>query len=353
MCIYFVWEVILFLLYAVNLKNKDDNKNLFIISAVFLTFLMAFKDSSVSPDTPEYVNFYLNKFSIYGSVAQPNDIEPGLGWICKILWILPKWDFIFIFTTTLLTMIPVFRGISAYSENKIASVLLIMIVPGIWLVQMITLRQALAQAFLLMALYWFLERKEKWWIKTLISIVISFFFHSSPFLIIPLSLLAIFLPVRDKRYVYVALVLSLLIAGTFSNMLGQLFNSYFGAFQGLDRVTTYIENDTYGETGFSFFNYAPMTFFAGFLTYCCDVNSKKWIFVKLFVLGIIVYNILGNIPLVDRSIAFLLVAGIIGGLPSRKQCTLCMALFLLYLIQRTYVHYEAGTPFQPYKFIFE
>lgn len=353
MCIYFVWEVILFLLYAINQRYRDNNKTIFLIAAGLLFFIMAFKDSSVSPDTPEYVNFYLNKESMYGSVTEPNGIEPGLGWICRILWILPKEAFLFIFITTLLTMIPIFKGIAKYSDNKIASVLLIMTISGIWLVQMVTLRQALAQASLLLAFYWFIEKDKGWKLKTLISVIISFFFHSTPILLIPLTLVAVFSPVTNKRYIYIALIASLLIAGTLSNMLSQVFNSFFGGFESLDRVTTYIKNDTYGETGYSFFNYAPMTFFAGFLAYCCDVDSKKWIFVKMFVLGIVVYNVLGNIPLVDRSIAFLLVVGVIGGLPSRKQYTWIMTLFLLYLIQRTYVHYEIGTPFQPYKFIFE
>lgn len=339
-------------MYLIDSINQRK-KYFFPFALVLLFFLMAFKDTTVGPDTPHYVNFYLGLPSMYGSVDYPNDIEPGLGWLCRFLWIFPKSELLFIFTTTLFTMLPVFYGIHKYSKNKIVSVLLIMLIEGIWLVQMITLRQALAQSFILIGLFCFLDKGKWWFYKTGIALFLSFFFHSSPFLIVPLMIIAILVPIRKKSVLYIALIVSLIFSGIFANSLSNLFLSMTSQFGGLERVNNYIENDIYGETGYSFLNYAPMTLFVMSLVYYNNPNDQNWLFVKAFALGIIAYNILGSIPLVNRAIAFLLLVGVTGGLPSVKKGKAVMICFLLYMIWRSYVHYEVGTPFQPYKFIFE
>ena len=307
-------------------------------------------------DLIHYVNLYLGKASMFDS----DEVEPGIKVICQVLNIFPESEFIFISITTLMIMLPILWGINKYSSNKLYSLVLIFILQGVWLVVYLAMRQAFAQSMLLSALFVFLNKEQiKHWKLYFISlIIISTFFHSTPYIIIPIAIAIYYIPDK-KRIMYTALVLSLLLSSYTSIAIANTFVSYLGGFEQIGRITHYIKDDVFGGTTnqFNLLNFAPLTLLAILLLQYNDFKKQNTYFIKSLVTGVVLYNILGQIPLVNRAVCFFFVVGLIGAVPqitNKKQFYL-MSVISLYFIWRSYVHYAASphSAFLPYYFIWE
>lgn len=361
MCIYDFLAFTFFFLMVCNYWQKNVYmKTYWKISVILLLFVMCFK----SPDTGKgmgdlihYVNLYMGKSSMYLS----DEVEPGLGYINQILLaIFPKHSFFFICITSLLIICPVLWGINKYSQNKQASLIMMLVLPGIWLVLFITVRQALAQAFILWALYYFLcdaPRGKLQLLKIILLLLAAIFTHSTPYIIIPLLVIIYYLPDSNKKYYYIALIVSLFLSGIFSTYLGDVFFANFSGIEELNRINRYIENETYGLNEYGFLNFAPLTLLCLYSLYYAKENPPNWFFIKSFVLGVVLYNLLGNIPLINRAVCFFLVLGIVGAFPKMKDIKsfVIIALFSAYFIWRSWIHYVQSphSAFLPYYFIWE
>lgn len=358
MCIYDILCLFLFVLFCFQYKTRIKDAKAFYWGVAAILFVMCFKSSNTGEglgDLQGYVNLYLGKASMYDS----DDVEPGLKFLCLCLHFLPISEFIFITFTTLLIMCPIFWGIKNYSQNKTYSLMLLFALQGVWLVVYIAMRQALAQAFILSAIFVFFNRDKikKWKIYTIALMIVSSFFHSTPYIIIPLALGAFFIP-ENKKYLYIALIVSLLLSSTVYIFLADTFLSYFGNISQISRVTSYIEDETYGmDSGYNILNYAPLTILALAMVYYNNISQKNVYFLKAFVMGVVIYNLLGNIPLVNRAVCFLFVLGLVGAVPKIKgnRQFAAMAILILYFIWRNYVHFAEGThsAYLPYHFIWE
>lgn len=356
LCIYDILSLFIFILFCV--QYKANISRFFYIGVFALLFVMCFKAPTTGEglgDLQEYVNLYLGKNSMYDS----EDVEPGLSWVCRLLHIFPKSEFLFISVTALIIMYPILYGISKYSQNKLYSLMLLLTLTGVWLVVYIAMRQALAQAFLLTAILIYFNRENitRWKIYISLLIVLSTFFHSTPYILIPLIIAAFFIP-EKKKWLYIAMVVSLLLSSAVSQLLANTFFKYFGNYGEIDRITNYIGEETYGmDTGFNLLNYGPLTLLASTMVYYIDITHKNAFFVKAFVLGIVLYNLLGNIPLVNRAVCFFFILGAIGAVPkiNTQKKFLVMSVMILYFIWRNNVHYMAAphSAFLPYHFIWE
>ena len=152
--------------------------------------------------------------------------------------------------------------------------------------------------------------------------------------------------------------LSLLLSSFLSQLLANTFLAYFGDVGSIDRITHYIADETYGmDSGFNLLNYAPLTIIAFIMVFYIDVTPKNSFFVKAFVLGIVLYNLLGNIPLVNRAVCFFFILGAIGAVPkiNTQKRFLVMSALILYFLWRNNIHYmaEPHSAFLPYHFIWE
>lgn len=357
MCIYDVLSLFLFLLFCFQYCARIKDIKVMYCGVFAILFVMCFKsvDTGGLSDLQDYVNLYMGKDSMYDS----DEVEPGLGWLCRILNIFPKSTFAFISFTTLIIMIPIFWGIKQYSQNKMYSLMLLFVLPGIWLVVFIAMRQALAQSFILSSIFICMNRKRirGWKIYSLVLIIISACFHSTPYIIVPLAICTYYLP-EEKPYMYIALIGSLVLSSMFSQILANTFLGYFGNVSQIERITYYIKEETYGmDTGFNLLNFAPLTILTLVLVYYNDVSQDNAFFIKALVVGVILYNLLGNIPLVNRAICFFFVMGAVGAVPKIKSPMqfLIMAVLVIYFIWRNYVHYEESpsSAYLPYYFIWE
>lgn len=303
-----------------SLLQKKDERIFWLCAALTLS-VMVFRSYdptlvNYQDDVPNYIKFYKNlPSSIYGT---PRDttfgFEPGLPLVCWLLWLFPKSDFFFVLMMRLICMAPVFYGIYRYSSHKELSLLLFIILPGCWLLEMITMRQALATSFLLWALVIYLGRPDHWKIWAALMAVLGLLSHSTSFLVLFFAALALMLPF-NKKACYVLLGVAALSGGFFAEKIASGISLIFAPFGLMERVMSYITDGT--ETGsMNYVNFLSLGFFGALCVFDYGgEDKKKETFLKLFVTGIVIYCLLGNYPLVDRMVSFFLIAGAFGAIP--------------------------------------
>lgn len=348
MCVYDIWAIVLFIIRWFQNKNIDSNK-IFGFAVIFLLFLMCFRSNMVGPDLPSYVRLYLGTGSAYEEVVEDQPVL--MAWI-DLLRILPTHPFVFVFFTTILTMFPVILGIKLYSKDRIGSLLAFMIVPGIWMVYLVTIRQALSQFFLLMGLIFVLKKYKHWKIVSIICVLFALFSHSTSYLIIPLLLIVYFVRIK-RKWMIISIFISLFFTNIFSDVLGSLFYKYAVNFSEMSRLVTYFDIAGYDNAIGRLRAYLPMSILCCWCLYC-NRDKEVDFFENSFFIGVILYNLLGGIDghLIDRFCNFFYLLGIIGALPKRNTKWPIVTLILLAYIFRAYNEYQ-NSDFIAYKFIWE
>ncbi|MCR5003270.1 MAG: EpsG family protein [Bacteroidales bacterium] len=352
------------------MEKKEDRFFLIGAFCIFLLFTCKnYHPSMVNLNTEDmiqYIDFYMeNPDSMYGiPLGKDSEIEPGLGIICKVLGFFPRSPFFFVFVMRLICLLPIFYGIRKYSTYKNASLFFFFALPGIALVEMITLRQALATSFLILAVTAYLERPRRWGLWAAAFMVCSVFSHRTSFLVAAFVLGVLALPFRKYLYMGVLLV-SGAVAGVFARILAGAFASVFSSIAAMDQITDYVTKDIYSMGSESPLLFLGLAVIGAFIVWFCDEKDSRHVFfVKNMALGIIIYNLLGRYPLVDRMTAPLMLIGAMGALPKktrdgstpfyRKLSWWGLLLCMLFLFVKDYKVFAPGnSPLQPYHFILE
>lgn len=362
--------ILAFFVFATLLVKKENR--FFILGAFLIFCFMTLKNYHPSmvdinlEDMVQYIDFYMgNPDSMYGiPLDKDSEIEPGLGLICKILGFLPKSAFFFVLMMRLLCLIPVFYAIWKHSYQKCGSLFLLLTLPGLFLVEMITLRQALGMSFIMIAvLIW--QQKPKYWLPwALLSLGYAAITHSTSLVVIPLLVAIYFIPFN--RYAFMSvLLISGAIAGIFASRIAGVFASVFVPFESFSRMTDYVVFETYSigeDSPLLFLGFAVLG--AVFVWFADRQDSRHIFYVKTLSAAIFIFNILGRYPLVDRLTAPLFLIGLVGAFPKREDDSdvppyrrLSFWAFLgcmFFLFLKDYVIYARDMgPFQPYHFIFE
>lgn len=341
MFIYDYLIIILLLLYCLEIISgkykRNLNKRLYLTACYVMALFVLFADYTKAYDMSDYLmTYHNNPSSMYGTPDDPNPpSEPGFGWLCKLLWLFPIYDIMLIFACKIISFLPILYGIYNHSSFKIGSLIFLITLPGVWLVQIITQRQALSFSFILMALFVLVNRKKhKWWpIWFIILCSLSITFHSTPLLVIPIILVLYYVPI-NKKTMYVLLIMSCVLSRIFYNYFSQYFLLFFAASEGLERMTRYIEDqDAHGVGSVDMLYNIFYTLFALFLVYYNDGKNKMHeICLKSMVLGWSIFLLIKPLPNSDRATSFLFCLGAIGALPKHtKRCMLILLFFLLAL----------------------
>ncbi|MCQ2170402.1 MAG: EpsG family protein [Bacteroidales bacterium] len=350
-----------------SLLGKKDNRVFWLCVAMVL-FIMTFRSYdptmvNYQDDIPNYIRFYNNlNSSNYGTPGNTTyGFEPGLSLVCWLLWLFPKSDLFFVLMMRLICMAPILYGIYRYSSQKELSLLLVILLPGCWLLEMITMRQALATSFLLWMVFVYLERPRRWKLWVFVLALMALLSHSTSYLVLIIASVVLFLPF-NKKVCLIILAIAAVSGGFFASKLAGLFASFIAPLELLERVTSYISDATeMGEAN-------PASFIVfGILGALCVLSiekgdRKRELFGKFFVTGIVIYCMLGNYPLVDRMTSFFILTGAIGALPSLPSATMVhksllwwsmIAICLVYV----YLFYSDNcgetSYFLPYHFFFD
>ena len=338
MCIYDVWAIILFVVRYFQ-KQHPKVKVTFWVAVVFLMFLMLFRSDDVGPDMCTYIRSYMGTGWGYGDVKEQQPVI--FAWMNLLKLIFPKEPFVFVFFSTLLYTLPVIWAIKLYSKDKIGSLLAIMLFPGLWLVYIVTVRQAMAQGFILFAIIFYFQKYQYWKILCPIFIGLALFCHSTSYLILPLILGVYFLNVNRKIMIRIVIA-SLFLTNIVSQYLGGMFLEVFGGMSEMERLTDYIGVDRYSNGIERLQVYLPMSFMCCYILFLNRKENECSFFEKALFAGVILYNLLGGIDdhLTSRFCNFFYLLAAIGALPSQKTKYPVMTfLFLAYII-RAYRSYQ-------------
>ena len=114
--IYIGLIVILFFLFVTEYRLRKNISYTFWLGTFFFIALFAFRGDNVGGDTIEYCRYFEGKTSsTYGSLKSNDDIEIGFRWVCMALQKVSLSRFWFLFSTSLLSLIPFVLIVKKYS----------------------------------------------------------------------------------------------------------------------------------------------------------------------------------------------------------------------------------------------
>ena len=377
MCIFFVFDIILFILALIY--NDSNKRTLYWISAAILLFLLGMHNGTGDPhgygyDYPHYLNFSRGKNDMYGSVDSPStyELEWPYFYFCKFLRLIGNKDFIYIIGLCLLVNVPFLLYVKKYSTNASLSMLWLFLIQNTQTHLFINTahRQMVAHAFFMVGIYLVLlyyDKNKKWYLDIKKDILIAILFtvavlgHSSSYFVI-VALAGICIMPKVSKEVQMIIVFASMIIGAYlyQTFLGYFTNLMFllGDVEEISRSTNYLVNDVYDTTNASINALLPQTIMTLGIIYYSTEEELKSFFTKCLFVATICVNIFFSVPLISRSFTTLWILAITGCIPIafRKNHYGRIVMVLIVLVQ-LYTAYKAySSPsfrLLPFKLIWE
>lgn len=268
----------------------------FIISFVFI----AFRAPVVGADTWNYVRYLDGERFFYNNDERA--LEPLFVLYREILKQLTSTRFVVMLVNSVLSLAPLYYMTKKYSKNVPLTLLLFSFF-GVMTVYFIALRQILALSLLYLGLIIYLEGKIKRRNKIIILVlcgVISYFVHTSSVFYFPIILFSL-IPINERWYYYAMIVVSAVL-GFILNILDMHTLLSFALGSGAsvtERLIWYSDSSEY-EGLISLTMLVRMSIIAIISIFFMDDERISHPFCKLFIAGVIIYNILYALPMIHR-----------------------------------------------------
>ena len=367
MNIFFIADFLLAIFALVcNSKNK---KLILIISGGLLLTLTCLNNGQGDPndygyDFPEYINFFVGRNSMYGSVSGEYELEWPYYVFCKLLGFWGAFDFVYILGIGLTIGVPFLIVTKKYSNNPALTVFLLLTILNTqtYLFFLSVHRQMLANSLIFISLIILTSNYHNKRIISALLLLLALFAHSTSFFVIPFLLLLYFINYTlSKKTAYIILFVTF-VAGIF---ISKLLESYYsglilllGNIEEIERSTHYIVDDVYDGGNTSFNVLFPLTFITGFVVAFAQKEEISSFSMKCMLFATSVYNLLAVIPLMDRSLTTFILLGIAGSIPKKINtdipCKIVMMSLLtmqLYLANKAY--HNPSFRLLPFHFIWE
>ncbi|MBQ9231423.1 MAG: EpsG family protein [Prevotella sp.] len=269
----------------------------------------AFRAPVVGGDTFNYVRYLTGEKDYYN--LDPRPLEDGFIMYREFVNCITDSRFAVMIINTLITLPPVLYMINKYSRNVPLSVLLFFYLQCT-VVYFCALRQMIGLSIIFVGLLYYLNRIEstgnkvfdlKGLIFLSVSIFFSFFFHTSS--VVSGALILLLLPITIKyKLIYYALIIISLIANLFGffdplEFFAKILQQDISV---IERLNDYMENDETTE-GYDFSHLIRLPLLGLITVYFMDKDKINHIFVKLFILGIVVQNLFNTVEIFVRLFA--------------------------------------------------
>ncbi|WP_366938419.1 EpsG family protein [uncultured Phocaeicola sp.] len=303
----------LFILYliivAVISFTGHKMNRLYYFNCIFIICLVGMRGYDIgSVDTINYVNYFLERQKSYH--VDGSEVELGITLFNRLLRVfcVSGWQYLTI--VAIITLLPLFYLIKKYSFNIHLSILFLFIVLGnIISVYFVCMRQVLGMAFFIWAIVIWLNKSKNYIIWYVLLLAIGCFFHSVIILPGIIFLLLYYCPISRKVYVSIAIISFLLgIMRIFDNLL--IFSFLFYSGGPLERLAPYALIELSDGSG----GYLYTTFRTILCIMLCLTLSKydfSHVFSKMFLVGVVLFNILPNFSEIYRLGALFVVFGVI------------------------------------------
>ncbi|WP_432709237.1 EpsG family protein [Pedobacter sp.] len=284
---------------------KKENNTIFFLSALLVALLPALRAVSVGTDTINYVNYFLYPSRGYNDQL----IEFGYEvWndIIRFIWYN---EYFFLFSSSLLAMSGVIFFIYKESPYRTFSLLLFVIVEQFYFMEFSGMRQVIAISFFLFALYYYhANTPDKK--KAFLFFVLAMLFHATVAWTLPFILFLDKVSFK-KKWVYILLVLSFIagLYGVFD------YRSAIATIFGMVNVGDGLVNKYGGYSDFTVENesnsHRILWDMLPLSVICLGiVISQKQIdyhYLKLFITGVVVNNLIISYPIGFRIVIYLLI----------------------------------------------
>lgn len=370
MNIYSITSIILLILFI--LQKKKISRQALIVSGLLIFLIFVCHDGqwrSHVIDYEDYMNLFLGKSSMYGSVEN-NDLEAPFFVYIKILrFLFPIVPFFYIVSWGVVVCCPLYYIIKKGSVAPSLSYALLLLVYGSYIFLFIfsAHRQTFATTFLLWAyyVYQYVNIKRKYWLVAVL-LLIGLFSHSSSYFIIPIAITLFFVKFENKKILYAIVAASFIIGLYWQREIYEMFTGLMislGDIEEISRSTSYTINDTYGNQydrfDQSFNQLFPYTGLVLATIYFYSKEELKEYGPKCLIASAVLYNCLVSVDLMNRALLFFIIVGITVGLPKAiqndKRCKIIYVLLVCMLLYIGFRHqFSSNTHFQmlPYRWFF-
>lgn len=371
--LYILFFTVLFL-HEKGYIGFELRKRTFYFGSFFFIALFAFRGENVGGDTYEYCRYFMGKLSsTYGILGDNENIEIGFQWFCMLMNRICKTPFFFIFTSSILSLLPFILLVKRYSSMPNLTYFYILCSNFMnYVVNIEThIRQNISGAFIMMALLLFLQNGIKWnnkknFVAILSFCVVAVYSHTTSYVLLPLLIIIILVPFK-KIYsismIVVAVIISLVFVDTITNLFVGL-NFMLNPYEELGNITRYIESDTYGTSNkvLRLTHSLPIAFWTIYNVYKADDEENNNIFIKCMVIGTVVSIACGSFGMVFRMVFLYQLLGCVY-IPKKiaqdKRALFVNLIPYVYLFYRIIVmvasssNYDTDTHLLPYNFIWE
>lgn len=364
---YIIFYLLLLFLSYRYWKTKDSRYAQWSFILTFIFF--AFRAPVVGADTWNYVRYLTGERNFYNYDSR--ELENSFVVYREIISHLTSSRTVVMVVNTIFSMAPLYYIVKRYSLNVPLTILMFCYMNSLS-VYFVGLRQILAISCLLIAFLYIYE-KELWIQKKIIiyglAVLLAYSIHTSSILYAAIYIAALFIPGGTKRifiiFIWGSAFLGF-ITDTF-NVFGTLNYFSYLNLDATERLNGYFDMDLFNDA--PLYVIAQVSIIATFVFYGMEEERIRHPFCKIYLAGVIVYNLFYTLPMMHRIVPPLIMFGSVlitwcfGSeyyyrLKKRKAINILFVLLLLYLTRANindcinYDVYNSGR-MHPYYFFFQ
>lgn len=277
-----------------------SNKYFSIASAVVFVFI-AFRAPVVGADTWNYYRYAMGIRNFYNNDSR--DLEPLYELYNSFFRNYCRVGILWMSINTIIIFSPLYYILKKYVKYKTFGVLSFFLFFGSYDYFFVALRQLLSLAIILWGVIYVLEdRKHKYIVYIGLSVA-AWFMHTTASVVAPLFLIAYILPIKNRIIPIAAIVITALVGVVFQSFdILKAFNFFLTInFEGIDRVQGYLENNDLNDL--STLNITLRQSVIAIIAFLL-IDKKKinhW-FSKIYLFGIVLYNLFISVPMIGRMV---------------------------------------------------
>lgn len=381
MCVYFIVEIIMFLLVMLTLKKRRviENRNL-LISCLLWALVAGLRAYSIGNDTLGYTAFFEGtniKGVGYGTVQFPGDtIEWGFVTLSRFLYYFTENGTFFLLSNGFLVYLSIFL---TYKDKMYGlwGFLIFMAIGNNFIVLNTAIRQSFSIGILLIGIYFIqkLPRKDKsisWYnyvkqpygVIGLLCCVFAGTVHRTSIMLFPLLALVWLIPMT-KKLGYVCVSVAFIGSMFFASYIGSFFDAMLTLIGGMsnDNVALLGDRyaDTFGETSSSIIRNLAWVIPCMVCIGCSSKERIKSFYMKCYIFSVSSYLLFSASFMVTRLNLLFLILGFTVVIPEKVEKNDKLKMFYilatLYYLWRAYAGFEKWPFWQdsslPYYFFWE
>lgn len=347
------------LLYLEKYKRKDQY---FKFTSLLVLLFIGLRAPTVGADTLDYFNYFIGRQKYYN--LDNRELEKGLEIYNAIIGVFTaRIGRLYLLVNAFFCLLPVYFLIKKYSTFKTLSVLLFYLICN-YEIYFVALRQTLGMSFLFWGVY-FLGGNSKWrgLIIYLFCSLLGYAFHTSIIAFSLIYMLLYFVPIRKKFFVYMLITSSMLLGAIFRKIdIAKLFELVIMAnISATERLEGYLTYDL-ADVDYNIVALLLPSFVAFWIYNYMDKEKVNHWFSKIYMSGVIFFNIFNQVPMITRlNVPFTLMGIIVftwvyqskamffmGGMRQRIMLSILILLTVVFLKRNIYYEKDSVDKMHPY-----